>query len=128
MNGLVNKYKNILIISILGILNVIVLFLLGYECPWKKNFDIDCAGCGATRMFISLLHLEIYQAFRYNPLIFCLLVLGLIYLIYLLICRIIKIDYYKLKTSHLWILLVLVVLFTIIRNVPGFEFLKPTKI
>lgn len=37
--------------------------LTGYHCP----------GCGITRMFFSLFRLDIYQAFRYNPLVFIML-------------------------------------------------------
>ena len=39
-------------------------------CIIKNLFGIDCAGCGATRMFGALLKLDFYQAFRYNPFMF----------------------------------------------------------
>lgn len=125
MNSYLNKHLNI-IVSILGISNLIIILILDIPCPWKKTFNIDCAGCGTTRMIKSLFSLKIYQAFRFNPLMFCLLIIGIIYLIYYVICKINHQKYYKIKNRDLWILLVLVIMFTIMRNIPGFEFLKPT--
>ena len=128
MVWLIKKYKVIIIFLVLCIFNILGLFLIGYECPWKRNFNIDCAGCGVTRMFISILHLEFYQAFRYNPLVFSLLMLSIIYLMYVFIFKKMGKNYFKIHSNSLWLLLILVIIFTIIRNIPGFEFLKPTVI
>jgi len=127
MNSFLNKHLN-LIVLIVGIINLIIVFIFEIPCPWKSNFNIDCAGCGATRMFKALLKLNIYQAFRFNPFMFILFVLIIIYILYVLICKIMNIKYYKINSRDLLILLILVILFTIIRNIPGFEFLKPTYI
>ncbi len=43
---------------------------VGSICPFRRLLNIYCITCGATRMVGSLLHLQIYQAFRYNPFIF----------------------------------------------------------
>ena len=127
MNSFLNKNLN-LIITIVGIINLIIVFIFEIPCPWKTNFNIDCAGCGATRMVKALIKLEFYQAFRFNPFLFCLLIIIIIYLIYVLICKILRYDYYKIKSRDWIILLVLVILFMILRNISGFEFLKPTYI
>ena len=127
MNSFLNKRLN-LIVLILGIINLIIVFLFEIPCPWKSNFNIECAGCGATRMFKSIFELNFYQAFRFNPFIFILLLILIIYLIYILICKIKKVDYYKIKSRDFLILLILVILFTIVRNIPGFEYLKPTYV
>ena len=111
-----------------GIINLILVLIFEFPCPWKENFNIDCCGCGATRMFKSLLKLDFYQAFRFNPLIFSLLIVSLFYLIYIVVCKIRRKNYYKIKDSDLWILLILVIIFTILRNIPGFDYLKPTVI
>jgi len=79
-------------------------------------------------MFKSLLKLDFYQAFRFNPLIFSLLIVSLFYLIYIVVCKIRRKNYYKIKDRDLWILLLLVIIFTILRNIPGFDYLKPTVI
>ena len=46
----------------------IVLSILGIGCPIKWVTGISCAGCGMTRAYLSLLHLDIKHAFIYHPL------------------------------------------------------------
>ena len=127
MNNFINKHLN-LIVTILGIINLVIVLIFEIPCPWKTNFNIECAGCGSTRMFKSLFKLDIYQAFRYNPLMFCLLIIIICYLVYIAICKIKGRNYYKIQNRELWTLLIVVVLFTILRNIPIFSFLKPTVI
>ena len=77
-------------------------------------------------MFFSLLKLEFVQAFRYNPLAFILLVS---YFIYIMIKLIFKIKLNNKQNNIVsYITLIIVILFGIIRNIPLFEFLKPTMI
>ncbi len=127
MKTLINKNLNKIVVMF-GIINLILVLIFEFPCPWKENFNIDCCGCGATRMFKSLLKLDFYQAFRFNPLIFSLLIVSLFYLIYIVVCKIRRKNYYKIKDRDLWILLILVIIFTILRNIPGFDYLKPTVI
>lgn len=87
--------------------------LTGYYCP----------GCGITRMFFSIIELDLYQAFRYNPLIFILLILSIIYLI---INKFIK--KIVIKKNFLIILLIIIILFGILRNIDLFSYLKPTNV
>lgn len=35
-------------------------------CPIKNIFGISCFGCGLTRGFIAILHLDFKTAFKYN--------------------------------------------------------------
>ena len=51
---------------------LITIFLetIGYKCIYRELFNIYCAGCGSTRMIKTIIHLNFYQAFRYNPLFF----------------------------------------------------------
>lgn len=122
------KIKNYILVFIAFIINVFIVLVFPFECPWKKNLGIDCAGCGATRMIRSIFKLDFYQAFRYNPLIFILLILFIIYLIYILICKIIKKNFYIFNEKWLGILLFILISFTILRNIGMFGFLKPTLI
>ena len=46
----------------------IVLSILGIGCPIQWVTGISCAGCGMTRAYLSLLHLDITHAFMYHPL------------------------------------------------------------
>ena len=127
MNSFLNKHLK-LVVFVLGLINAIIVLILEIPCPWKQNFNIDCAGCGTTRMIKAILKLDFYQAFRFNPFVFSLLIIGIIYFVYVLVCKLIHVWYYKIKTRDYLILFILIILFTIIRNVPGFEYLKPTYI
>lgn len=120
--------KKTITLSIIVLINILVLLLIDYKCPWRKNYNIYCAGCGGTRMFFSILQLDFYQAFRYNPLLFSLLVFIVLYLIYIEICHLLKRKYYKLNISHLIILSFITIAFMIMRNIEIFSYLKPTVI
>ena len=127
MNNFIDKKINILVI-IAGVINLIFVLIFELPCPWESNFNIDCAGCGGTRMVKSLMKFDFYQAFRFNPFLFILLIIVIIYIIYIFICKLTKKKYYKIKDKDLLVFLILVILFTIIRNIPGFEYLKPTVV
>ena len=118
--------KSKLLLSVLIITNILLVLIFKPTCNWKELFNIDCAGCGTTRMFYSILKLEFYQAFRYNPYMFILLILTIIYLIYVLICKMIKKEYIKLGKKTIICILISAIIFMILRNLPMFEYLKPT--
>lgn len=122
---MLNKHLN-KIIWFIFIINLIIIYYLKPACPWKTNFHINCAGCGATRMIESIIKLDFYQAFRYNPLLFCLLIILLIYIIYILICKLLKKKYYQIKERDWLILLGIIIIYMILRNIPLFSYLKPT--
>ena len=46
----------------------IIFFVTGIGCPIKFITGISCAGCGMTRAYLSLLHLDFREAFHYHPL------------------------------------------------------------
>ena len=81
-------------------------------------------------MLISLLHLNFYQAFRYNPFLFILLPFLVIYYIYIIFQKYIfkNSNYKKLPNIAWYIILVLAIIFGIMRNIPYFSFLAPTII
>ena len=70
--------------------------------------------------------MDFYQAFRFNPFVFTLLVLAIIYLLYVVVCIVFKKNYIKIGAKTMIILVVFLLLFMIFRNINGFEFLKPT--
>lgn len=116
------------IVGFFFLINIIVVYIFKPRCPWKVNFNIECAGCGSTRMIESLIKLDFYQAFRYNPLLFCLLVVFIVYGLYILICKLLNKKYYKIKERDWLILLIIVIVFMILRNIPMFSYLKPTYV
>lgn len=97
-------------------------------CLFKNLFDIYCAGCGGTRMIVSLLELDFYQAFRYNPYLFVLLSCVLLYGMYCLLFRMLRKRYCVPNIKWLYVILFSATLFMVLRNLPGFEFLLPTDV
>ncbi len=116
------------------IVYVIILSLIYYVLNLNFNFKIPCLiheitnlycpGCGITRMFFSIIRLDFYQAFRFNPLVFTLLVLYIIVKCY----GFIRNKDIKLNKFSMYFILVITLLFGILRNISIFEFLKPTII
>lgn len=116
---------SIILLATFIFLGIKFLELIHFKCIFKELFNIYCAGCGSTRMFKSIIKLDFYQAFRYNPLVFILIVLSLIYFIYNMILYItnkpIKIISYKI----LFIIAIILLIYMFFRNIPGFEYLNP---
>ena len=110
---------------------IIWFFLLEwieYKCPWLTLFHLYCPGCGGMRMVLSLLHLDFYQAFRYNPLLFILLILGIIYFIIMIIVYKKK-KVFVLPSKQFWIcLLIILLVYMVLRNINTFVYLIPTEV
>lgn len=117
--------------SIIGIAIVIVLGIFIYfsfnpedypfpQCPFRLLTGYKCPGCGSQRAMHQLLHLNIAKAFSYNAL----LVLAIPFLAFLLLADILRYRYPKLyvasrNTAMSWCVLVIIVSWTIVRNVFG---------
>lgn len=128
-----NKRKTNLKLAIIAILGFLLYYLLnlytGFAifCPFHKFTGLYCPGCGVTRLLFSLIKLDFYQAFRYNPLVFILLILGLIYLIIKTILK--KLNIYITIPNYIWcILIMIVIIYGILRNIPEFSWLAPTNV
>jgi hypothetical protein len=101
---------------------VIPVFHFGIPCVFSEVTGLECPGCGMTRAILAVLDLNFYQAFRYNSLLF---VLPPLYLTYSLL----KNRGFKRTSSILMLLmLVLTVSYGILRNIPMFDWLEPTKL
>lgn len=120
--------KNLIILFLLIIYLLISSSIHFYiPCPIKTITGFYCPGCGLTRMLLSLLKLDFYKAFRYNPLLFISLPIG----IYLYIDFLIKKDkslYKKIPEKVWYIVIVIFIIYGILRNIPAFDFLAPTTI
>ena len=79
-------------------------------------------------MIKSLFHLDFYQAFRYNPLLFILLICGIIYIIINIILYIKKKPLIKPSIKILVFILILLIVYMILRNIPLFSYLIPTEV
>ena len=121
-----NKIKNKKIVTcgLLFLILIIYYFVnrawgIAIPCMFKEITGFYCPGCGVTRMLFSILKLDFYQAFRYNPFVFILLIL---YIIFLLIKIIIKITKHKdivIPEYVYYVLIGLLLIYWIIRNIPS---------
>ena len=93
-------------------------------CPIKAITGLECPGCGITRMFVALFHGNIYQAFRYNPLVF--IELPIIFILLFLYKY--KKEYRKVINILFTILLIVTIVYGVLRNIPMFYFLAPTQV
>lgn len=118
------KIIRIIIIFLLCIFIAGIIYLKKVPCIFHKLTNLYCPGCGITRMIEALINLNVYQAIRYNPLVFILLILGVIYII---VC-IFKKSFIKISANKLIMLVGVIFLFWILRNIPLFSFLAPTDI
>jgi hypothetical protein len=83
-------------------------------CPFHQWTGLWCPGCGTTRALHQLLHGNLAAAFRFNALSMALLpVAG--YLI-------VRGDASTLKPTWIWVLLVAIVAFGVLRNIPAYPF------
>lgn len=128
-----NKRKTNLKLAIIAILGFLLYYLLnlytGFAifCPFHKFTGFYCPGCGITRLLFSLIKLDFYQAFRYNPLVFILLIIGIIYLLIKSILK--KFNIIIKVPNYVWyILIIIVIIYGILRNIPEFSWLAPTNV
>lgn len=102
--------------------------MLEKGCWFRETFGLYCPGCGGTRMLRAILQLNFYQAFRYNPLIFLLLVFMCICGCFNLYRLITHKNIIWPKERHFVTLAAVVVIYMILRNIPLFNFLIPTDV
>ena len=115
----------IFLIMILGIFLFLQKTTLGVPCLFHLSTNLYCPGCGMTRAIQSILQFDFKMAFQQNALIY---LFGPLLLIYFLIN-----SYRYIKKQPLWkvpnrvvfTLLIITILFGVIRNLPGVEFLHP---
>ncbi len=100
-------------------------FNFSIPCLFYEMTGLFCPGCGITRMFKALLNLEFYQAFRYNPLVFCYFFGYLLYLSLFYFLKKMKNYTLKINPKLTTLLLIITIAFGILRNIPIFSFLQP---
>lgn len=125
---MIHKKEMKLILLLISFL-IIFLFLnkvfnFTIPCLFHEITNLYCPGCGITRMFLALFKLDFYQAFRYNPLVFILLILSIVYF---LVKKIGKLNF-KIPNYIYYYLLFIVIIYGILRNIPLFSFLAPTEL
>lgn len=122
------KRDYIIFTIILIIMAILVLgFGIAIPCIFHELTGLYCPGCGATRAMIALSRGNIYQAIRYNSVIFIDIpaVIAAI--------GILKLTKHNKKVEigvNVVIVTLIVVSLTygLMRNIPAFDYLAPTQI
>ena len=100
---------------------------LRIPCFFHVLTGLYCSGCGVTRMCLALVNLDFKTAFYHNRAVFICLPIGLLLGIKLLM-QYVKTGSVKLslrQTQLLWIMIVFLIAFGILRNIPQFYDLRP---
>ena len=132
--GIINRLTLWLtVVGIIGIFFVLIFyskmrFGIGVRCPFYYELAYECPGCGGTRMLVSLMKMDFYQAFRFNA--FLTLTLPSVIIIYLYQSYT-YIRYNKILSWLYKYVLAYVIawaIFTVLRNSDAFAWLAPTLI
>lgn len=99
-------------ISVFVALLYLLLSLLHVGCPIKYVSGISCPGCGMTRAWLSLLHLDFRAAFHFHPLF----IIAPILIFLFLFEAFIKPKYYKLAMGAIISLFLVVYIIRLIFN------------
>ena len=76
------KIREYLILIIIWVFFFLLVLNQEIKCLWNEMTGLYCPGCGITRMLIAMIQLDFYQAFRYNPFLFLLIIFGIVYILY----------------------------------------------
>ncbi|WP_128332002.1 DUF2752 domain-containing protein [Apibacter sp. HY039] len=141
IKNILKKYNPIIKLFLILCLGIVLLSLYYIinptdgdffpECPIHKFTGIYCPGCGSQRTLHFLLHLDLYNALKYNPLI-VILSPFLLYISSVMIynfifnkqCRV-KILY---NNTFVIFFFSMILIYTILRNIPckPFCYLAPS--
>jgi len=133
-----NTFAKISLIALWLIVSVIGIALYNYnpveftyapQCLFNKFTGLYCTGCGTARSLHALLHGKFLEAIDFN----ILTVASLPFLFYALIAETIrkftrfKIRAVDISTRLIQLLLILIIIFTILRNIriPAFSVIAP---
>lgn len=134
MNVMFNRKKmifsiGVVLISILGLFVFLYLnhnYSFAIPCFFHEITGLYCPGCGITRMCLSILEFDFYQAFRFNPFLFLLspFIIGYGISVYY---HWVTDTKSKPISNFIWNgLLIFAILYTVARNIPAFSYLAPT--
>ena len=119
------KKSDIILWIIAFIVIILVIFKVIYiPCVFNLITGYYCPGCGATRAVLALLHGDVYQAFRYNSIIF--IDVPILLIICFLQSKFNNSKVIKIVTQVILILLaILTIAYGVLRNIPAFSYLAP---
>ncbi len=131
----VDRIQLVLLINIfivcICIAFVIIEWHIGYriQCPIHQHFEVNCPGCGTTRLIESVLYdHDLYQAFRWNPYVFIMWPIVILVYLYQNIFYVFRGKWSKFTIWFIGIFLSTLIIFGIVRNFPCLMFLSPTQL
>ena len=107
------------------------MYGIGFVCVSREFTGLYCSGCGMTRAALSLLRLDFYQAFRYNA--FSVILLPILFLccygeVYAYCFNEKNFVAQKIPMIFWVVIIILMLIYGVLRNIPYFAFLAPTYI
>ncbi len=103
----------------------------GIPCPIYALTGFYCSGCGASRALRAILHLDFYQALRYNA-VFTVLLPFLGVYFFAVAISLVRFDKdvvsCKIPKGVVWAAVAVAILYGVLRNIPAFSFLAPTQL
>lgn len=121
--------RSFIIIALLGAAYYVFMRVTGLSlfCPVNKLFHVACPGCGVTHFFTRLINFEFAEAMRENVAVALLIPVWAVSLAAVGIKRRFKgvtgSRYIKILA---WVSVALLVVFGVVRNLPGCEALLPS--
>ena len=112
-----------IVFTLVAIATFIYLYFFGdisiFSCAIYDHFGIYCPGCGCTRAFLELIHLNIFKSIYYNPAVFYALAMSLLFIITQTIDRIFKFKKHIMPYTNAYLYIGIVILFLnwIVRNI-----------
>lgn len=121
------KYASMVAMS-LAIYGACVMLNISLPCPLRYFTGFYCGGCGMTRMCLTLLNFNFYQAFRHNPLSFVVVPIGILILLFEAWYYIVNGKVTKNFGKMLLLYGVTIIIFGVLRNIGPFKWLSPTVV
>lgn len=117
------------VVLAIGFIYIVLHYTTGFSisCPFHKLTGLNCPGCGVSRMALNILKLNFSDAFRCNPVVFCLLpVFGGFLAVHLYkYIRYGECSFKKWENAVLYSIAVILIIFGVVRNVFSDLFLIP---